>query len=172
MSDVREPTAPAPTILAYPGSVLRPIPSFVFTLPAGWVVDDAPDAIAAIRTPEEVEGFLVNALISHDRVPKAVNLEQAAKVSFARLKERSPDVSVTLERVVRFDTNVVYLRGVELSAPQSGRKLGQLHALFFAPSDSDAKTVDFFQMIGTAPVEVMTRIGPVFASVISSLRFV
>jgi hypothetical protein len=162
----------ASRIVAYPSRVLRPIPSFVFEAPTNWIIDEAPDAVAVVRTPQEVDGFWINALLSHDRVPKAVDLEEAAKVSYARLQQQSPEAKVTLERLARFGSNVVYLRGVEMKAPQSGRALAQLQALFFAPAEERAKTVDFFQFVATAPVESMAQVAPLFVEMISSFRFV
>jgi hypothetical protein len=154
--------------------MLRAIPSFVFAVPEGWVLDEAPDALAVIRSPQEVDGFWVNAILSHDRVPRSVDFKQAAQVTFAKLKQGTPDVKPTMERLARFGTNVVYLRGVELSAPKTGRALAQLHALFFAPVDKDdkGKTVDFFQFIATAPADQMGRFGNSFVEMISSFKFV
>lgn len=158
-------------LAVHPGAMIRPIPSFVFSVPRGWVVDEAPDALAVIRTPEEVEGFWVNAIISHDRVARAVDFEQAAKATWAKLKRTSPDATATLEKMARFGANVVYLRGVELKAPKSGRELAQLHALFFAPAEGEGKTVDFFQIVATAPAGVMERFAPSFVEIIGSFRF-
>jgi hypothetical protein len=158
-------------LAVYPGEMIRPIPSFVFSVPRGWLLDEAADAIAVVRTPEEVDGFWVNAIISHDRVPRAVDFEAAAKTTLARVKQSSPDANPTLEKMARFGTNVVYLRGVELKAPQSGRELGQLHALFFAPAEGEGKTVDFFQIVGTAPANLMERFAPAFLEIIGSFRF-
>jgi len=158
-------------LAAYPGAMLRPIPSFVFSVPQGWLLDEAADALAVVRTPEEIDGFWVNAIISHDRVPRAVDFEAAAKTTWARIKQSSPDATPTLEKMARFGTNVVYLRGVELTAPQSGPKLAQLHALFFAPVAGEGKTVDFFQIVGTSPADVMERFAPAFLEVIGSFHF-
>jgi hypothetical protein len=159
-------------VVAYPSKMLRPVPSFVFSVPQGWVLDEAPDAIGVVRTPEEIDGFWVNAIVSHDRVPRSVDFKQAAQFTFAKLKHSSPDAKVTMERLARFGSNVVYLRGVELSAPKTGRALAQLHALFFAPADDTGKTVDFFQIIATAPTDTMGRFGNSFVEMISSFRFV
>jgi hypothetical protein len=184
MTNVSEQSPPAATataqppatsrVVAYPSQMLRPIPSFVFAVPQGWVLDEAPDAIGVVRTPQEVDGFWVNAILSHDRVPRSVDFKQAAQVTFAKLKQGTPDAKVTMERLARFGSNVVYLRGVELSAPKTGRALAQLHALFFAPVDKDdkGKTVDFFQIIATAPADQMSRFGNAFVEMISSFRFV
>ena len=88
--------------------------------PAGWLLDESADSLAVVRTPEEVDGFWVNAIISHDRVPRAVDFEAAAKTTWARIKQSSPDATPTLEKMARFGNNVVYLRGVELKAPEVG----------------------------------------------------
>jgi hypothetical protein len=158
-------------LAVYPGTQLKPVPSFVFSVPQGWLLDEAADALAVIRTPEEVDGFWVNAIISHDRVPRAVDFEAAAKTTWVRIKQSSPDATPTLEKMARFGNNVVYLRGVELTAPKSGRKLGQLHALFFAPAEGEGKTVDFFQIVGTSPADLMERFAPAFLEIVGSFRF-
>lgn len=155
----------------YPSSTLRPVPSFVFAVPAGWELDEAPNALAVVRTPQQVDDFWVNAIISHDRVARTVDLDAAAKATWARIQQETPSASVSMERVARFGANVVYLRGVELEAPQSGRKLAQLHALLFAPPVEGAKTADFFQIIATAPFDRMPNFGPVFVALISSFQF-
>ena len=78
---------------------------------------------------------------------------------------------VTMERLARFGENVVYLRGVELSAPKTNRPLAQLQALFFAPVEGEGKTVDFFQFIATTPEPLMETYGPAFLEMIGSFRF-
>ena len=136
--------------VVHPGKLIPGIPSFVFTVPLGWVLDEAPGALAVLRLPKEVDGFWVNAILSHDKVARAVDFEAAAKASWARLKRTSPDATENGERLVRFGNQVMYVRGVELSA--GGKQLAQFHALFFAPVNEGGKTVDFFQFILTAPV--------------------
>jgi hypothetical protein len=170
--DVEAPNPPATDRLAvYPGRMIRPIPGFVFTVPQGWVMDEAPDALCVVRTPKEVDGFWVNALLSHNRVSRSVDFKAAASTTWQRIKRSSPDAEVQMERLVRFGTNVVYLRGVELPAPESGRSLNQLQALFFAPVEETGKTVDFFQFLCTAPEELMDNFGSPFMEMIGSFRF-
>jgi hypothetical protein len=170
------PSLPKPTattqIAAYPSRLIKPIPSFVFAVPRGFVVDEAPDALCVVRAPREVEGFWINAVLSHDRVPRSVDYKQAAQITFARMKKTSPDAQSTMERMARFGGNVVYLRGVELKAPKTGRGLAQLQALFFAPANDKGKTVDFFQFIATAPSELMSRFGKPFVEMVASFKFV
>jgi hypothetical protein len=158
-------------VVVYPSSTLRPVPSFMLAVPAGWVVDEVPDALAVVRTPEQVDDFWINATLSHDRVGKAIDLEKAAKATWARVQQGSPDAKVSMERMARFGDNVVYLRGVELTAPQSGRALAQVQALLFAPPVEAAKTADFFQIICTSPAEQMPVFGPIFVALISSFQF-
>jgi len=158
-------------VVTQPGQIIRGIPSFLFSVPRGWELDEAPDALAVVRTPQEVDGFWVNAIISHDRVARAIDFEKAAKVTWARLKQSSPDATSSFEKMARFGTNVVYLRGAELTAPKSGRALGQLHALFFAPALDEGKTVDFFQVVATAPADRMEQFAAPFLEIIGSFRF-
>ena len=160
-----------PSIAVYPSSRLRPVPGFVFAVPAGWVLGEAPDALAVVRTPVAVNDFWVNALVSHDRVAASVDLEAAAKATSARIAKESPGATVDMERVARFGDNVAYLRGIQFPAPEGGRALAQLHGLFLAPAGPDALTHDVFQVIGTAPVEVMPTFGAVFVALIASFQF-
>ena len=169
--DAAKPAQLTARLAVHPSELIRPVPSFVFSVPRGGVVDEAPDALAVIRTPEEVDGFWPNAILSADRVARAVDFDAAAKVTFAKLKRTNPEATVGFERVARFGTNVVYLRGVELKAPKSGRDLAQLHALFFAPADDRGKTVDFFQIIATSPADALERFTPAFLEMIGSFRF-
>jgi hypothetical protein len=158
-------------VAVYPSAIIKPIPPFIFSVPPGWVLDDAPDALVVARTSEQVDGFWVNAILSHDRVPRAVDFKQAAQATWSRLHQASPSAKVTMERLARFGSNVVYLRGAEMQAPKSGRLLAQLHALFFAPAPDEGKTVDFFQLIATSPQDRMEVFGPAFVELVGSFRF-
>jgi hypothetical protein len=158
-------------LVAQPSAMIPGIPPFVFSVPQGWLVDEAPSALAVVRLPEQVDGFWVNAILSHDRVARAVDFKKAAQITWAKLQRESPDVTSTFERLARFGTNTVYLRGSELTAPQSKRKLAQLHAMFFAPVTEGGKVVDFFQIVCTTPTELAERFGPHFIEIIGSFRF-
>ena len=57
----------------FPSAMIKPVPPFIFSVPDGWVLEDAPDALVVVRTAEPVDGFWVNAILSHDRVPRAVD---------------------------------------------------------------------------------------------------
>lgn len=175
MTDTATPTTSARTagyqVVIHPSRSVRPVPSFVFAASDGWVVDEAPGALCAVRASEPVEGFWNNALLTHDRVAKAVDLQAAATASWGRLKADTPSAEVKMERVARFGENIVYLRGVELDAPQSGKRLAQLHALMFAPSDDDAKTTDLFQLVATSTAEQMDDVGKSFIEMVASFRF-
>ena len=131
-----EATTTGHQVVVFPSRPVRSVPSFVFAAPAGWVVDEAPGAVLAVRAEVAVDDFWSNALLIHDRVARAVDLQAAATASWGRLKADAPSAATVMERVAKFGDNVVYLRGVELDAAQSGRRLGQLHALFFAPGRS------------------------------------
>lgn len=176
MTDTISPSTSAPTtghqVVVYPSSAVRPIPSFVFAVPPGWVVDEAPGAVCAIRVSEATDGFWSNALLTHDRVAKAVDLQAVASASWGRLLAEAPSAKVLMERIAKFGTNIVYLRGVSLDAPQSGKDLAQLHALFFAPPVEGAKTADLFQFVATSTPEQMDAIGTSFVEMIGTFNFV
>lgn len=176
MTDPASPAVPKPAELTsrlavQPGLLIRGVPGFLFSVPRGWLLDEAPDSLAVVRTPEEIDDFWPNAIISHDRVARAVDFETAAKATWARLQQASPDAKVSFEKMARFGTNVVYLRGAEMKAPKSGRDIGQLQAMFFAPAPDEGKTVDFFQIVATAPAELMEQFAAPFLEIIGSFRF-
>jgi hypothetical protein len=175
MTDTIETPTSAPTtgyqVVIHPSRMVRPVPAFLFAAPEGWVVDEAPGAILAVRASAPVNDFWNNALLTHDRVAKAVDLQAAATASWGRLKADAPSAEVKMERVARFGDNVVYLRGVELDAPQSGKRLAQVHALFLAPSEDDAKTADLFQFVATSTVDQMDDVGKQFVEMIGTFRF-
>ena len=175
MSDTVTPSEVSPATaraVVYPSSAARSVPPFVFLQPQGWIIDEAPDAVLVVRAPEPIDGFWLNAILTHDRVAATVDLTAAAKATWARVLRDSPAATADFERVARFDDNVVYLRGLEVDAPQSGRKLAQLHALFMAPKAEGQKTGDLFQFIITTPTEVMGQLSAGFVEMIASFRFV
>jgi hypothetical protein len=158
-------------LAVFPSEVIRPVPSFMFAVPRGWVLDEAPDAMAVIRTPEEVDGFWPNLVLTHDKVARATDLEQAAKITWAKLLKQCPDAAIDMQKLVKFNDLPMYLRGCTMAAPQSGRRLAQLHALFLAPVVGKGRTMDLFQFTGTCPDDQTDRAAPVFLDAISSFRF-
>jgi hypothetical protein len=163
--------APGQRISVYPSSTVRPVPGFLFEDPDGFELDEAPGALAVARTVQEVDGFWVNVIISADRVPAGLQLQQAAQQTFAQLQRQCPGLKVNDEKVGRFGDRITHLRAVEVAAPQSNRKLTQVHALFFAPQPEAAKTTDLFHIVGTCPSEQANVFAPVFVKLISSFRF-
>jgi hypothetical protein len=160
-------------IAVHPGAMIPGIPRFVFALPAGWVIDDAPGALCVVRQPEaDDDGFWPNAIIRHDKVARSVDFERAAKMTWAKLKRSNPSATDNGERLARFGTNVVYLRGVNLDSP-TGRPLAQMQSIFFAPVTEGGKTVDMFQIVGTSRRDHSVQATMnAFVELISSFRFV
>lgn len=172
MTEQPQPYQLTARIAAHPSDMIPGIPRFVFSVPAGWVIDEAPSALCVVRTPKEIDGFWPNAIIRHDSAPRSLDFEKAAQLTWAKLKRDTPDATDHGERLMRFGSRVVYTRGVELPGPD-GRRLAQLQSLFFAPVDDAGKTVPFFQIIGT------TTVGPrtdddmkSFVEILASFRFV
>jgi hypothetical protein len=146
-------------------------PSFLFEVPEGWVVDEAPNALCVVRRPNAVDGFWTNILIRADKVPREVDFERVAKATWAKLLRTHPGAEEKGERLVRFGSNVVYVRGVDLEA--DGRQLAQMQAMFFAPVSEGGKVVDFFQVIGTCERdERLQATMDDVTSLIASFRFV
>ncbi len=158
----------------FPSKAIRPTPAFVFTVPEGWVLDEAADALAVVHPAKPEGDFWVNAMVTTDRVPRAVDFKAAARITFARIKRECPDAEVKMEKMARFGSLIAYLRGIEATSPKSQRRVAQVHAVFFAPVEEDdkGKTVDMFQVVGTCPEETAGRYGPRFVEIISSFRFV
>jgi hypothetical protein len=157
----------------FPSPQLRAVPSFSFDYPAGWEIDEGTTAIAAVHPAEPVDGFWTNVLVNHSRVPAAVDLEQAAVTTFRQLRRRNPDVRIVAERVGHFEggRRTTYLRIAETTAPDDGRAVTQLHALFFAPRLPGARTADLFQIVGTVPSEAADDDGPRVLGIVRSFRF-
>jgi hypothetical protein len=154
----------------YPSAELPAIPAFAFAVPNGWTVEASPDALAVARTAEAVNGQWISALVTADRVPPQLKLADAAAISLSRIKERAKDVEVMTERSADFDGRATYVRGLSFTG-SDGQKVGQLHALFFAPAADGDKVRHLFQIIGTCPASTMDDHGPRFLEVIRSFRF-
>jgi hypothetical protein len=158
-------------VAVFPSLAIRPVPPFVVGLPDGWVTDEGPDSLAILRSAEQVDGFWINAVISHDRVAKAVDYEATAKATWIRLLRTNPEATVEMERMSSFGGRPTYIRAVNMKAPRSGRDLAQLQAIFFGPTSDTDKTLDLFQIICTCPAEQAKAYAPQFVEIISSFRF-
>lgn len=171
--DEAKPDTATSRVAVHPSDVIPGVPRFLFAVPSGWVIDEAPGMLCVVRQPDaDDDGFWVNAVIRHDKVGRAVDFERAAKATWAKLKRSSPSAVDNGERIARFGNNVVYLRGVNLDSP-SGRPLAQIHAQFFAPASEGGKVVDFFQIVGTCQRDHTVQANmKVFVDLISSFRFV
>lgn len=159
-------------IAIYPSAALRPVPGFKFAIPDGWVLDESPNALCVVRTPQAVEDFWVNAIVSTDRVHHQLDLPKAAAITLDRLKKECPDVEVRGERTGTFGQQRTYIRSVELSAPNSGRRLAQVHGLVLTALAAGAKTKDLFQITGTCQLEAAPAFGRTFVELIGSFRLV
>jgi hypothetical protein len=162
--------APTDAVVVFPSAALRPVPGFTIGVPAGWEVDEAPDALGVMRVPEPVDGFWVNLLITTDRIDHRVKLAHAASISLDRLREQCPDVVVRTDRIADVGGRLVSVRALELTAPTSGRRLTMVQGLTVAPRAEGAKTRDLFQLTGTCPAADADRFGPIFVDTIASFR--
>lgn len=163
-------TGVASRVVAQPGKFIVGVPPFVFVMPKGWVLDVAPGALAVLRLGQQVDGFWVNALLSHDKVARGVDFKTAAKVTWAKL-QRSGVENLTDqgERMMRFGNLAVYVRGCDFET--KGRKLAQMHAIWFTPVTEGGKVVDMFQLVLTAPEGIMPAAAKSILETISTFRF-
>lgn len=148
MSNPEVEVAASSHVVVHPSAMIPGIPSFLFDVPEGWIIDEGPSALCVVRRPQADDGFWANAIVRHDKVPREVDFERAAKTTWAKLQRAYPSVVERGERLVRFDSNVAYVRGADLDG-DDGRPLAQIQAMFFAPVTEGGKVVDFFQIIGT-----------------------
>ena len=162
---------PTDAVVVYPSATLRPVPSFTIAVPQGWVVDEAPDAIGVLRTPEEVDGFWVNLLITADRIDRRLKLAHAASISLEQILAQSPDAKVLHDRLATDAGMSTYLRIMELTSP-AGTPLVQVQGLVAAPAEDGAKTRDLFQLMGTCPAGRVKQFGPVLVRAIASFKLV
>ncbi|MEZ5248405.1 MAG: hypothetical protein R2713_04035 [Ilumatobacteraceae bacterium] len=155
----------------HPSSALPGVPPFVFSVPEGWTIDQAPGALAVVRPRERIAEFWVTAVLSHDRVARSVDFKQAASFTWDRAVKQVPDAKVTFEKFFRRGDVPFYVRGSELVAP--ARRVRSLSSTRSGSPRRDAgKLVDFFQLVGTAPVESTDEVGPALFEIITSFRFV
>lgn len=159
-------------VAVYPSQDIKPVPGFVFSVPKGWILDDAPNALAVVRLPKRLDDFWVNVLITADTVVRTLDIEKAAKITWARLKAQQPSAEVTTERFARFRQRITYMRSLDLNA-DDGPQLSQVHALFFAPiaHDDVGKTVHMFQIVGTFRSHQLNQVGPDMVEIVASFRF-
>lgn len=166
-----EPSDRTSRLALQPGTI-RGVPPFVFSIPEGWVVDEMPNALAVVRPPEATDGFWPNLVIRHIRLGAAVDLKLAAEATKAKLLKQSPDATVTFERMARFGANIMHMRGLSITSPQSQRRVAQLHGLCIAPKAESATTIDLIQLVGSTPEESGDSPATAFVEIIGSFRFV
>jgi hypothetical protein len=167
-----KPFALTERVVTQPSTVLPGVPPFMLSVPAGWVLDEAPGALAMVRSPKQMNGFWVNAILSHDKVARSVDFQQAAAFTWARLRQQVPDAEIKLEKFMRAGAIPMYIRGTEMSSTKSKRPISQLQAIWFAPVHGPGKVVDFFQFVCTAPTEVANEVGPAMMELIGSFKFI
>ena len=158
-------------VAVFPSRDIRSIPSFVFSVPTGWILDEVPHTVTAVRLPEAVDGFWVNVLMTHDLVARSVDLEQAAIATLARVKQQCASLTLGTEKFARFGTRVCYLRSLEVVKQAGEAPLAQVHALFFGPVEGGGKVVDLFHLVGTCKADQLEQYGPAMVEIIASFRF-
>ena len=172
MTDTSAATRPdTERTVVYPSAAVPAVPAFVFTGSDGWTIDEAPGALVVLRSPQQADGSSLDAILRHDRVAASVTLEDAAKVTWARIQRETPDAKLSFERVAGFGPNVVYLRGFSFGTP-GGATIAELHAMFLAPKVDGRKTADLFQLAMTGPAEALQQRGQEFVEMVASFRFV
>jgi hypothetical protein len=157
--------------VVYPSAEVPAVPAFVFTRPSGWTVDEAPGALVVLHSPPRADGSSLDAILRHDRVPAALTLEDAAKVTWTRIQSETVDAKLSFERVARYGPNVAYVRGLSRRAPGDGT-VAELHAMFLAPKVDGRRTADLFKLGITGPAEALQQHGEEFVSMVATFRFV
>ena len=170
--DPNKPARLTERVVAFPSAQIRPIPSFIFSAPAGWVVDESPNALGQVRVAEPIDDFWPNVLITHTRMGREFDLEQAAAITWETIKADTSLASadVKSEQVVKFGELLMYVRTAELT-PTDGDPVAEVHALCFAPVEGDGQTADFFQLICSSTVEHGDQVLPAFLEIIGSFKF-
>lgn len=159
-------------VVAQPGQIIKGVPPFFFVMPEGWILDEAPGTLCALRLSQEVDGFWVNALLTHDKVARAVDFKAAAQITWRKLQRSGVrDLVERGEKLMRFGKLPMYVRGCEFKPKDDDRVLAQMHVIFFAPVDEGGKVVDLFQLVLTAPATVMEKVAPDILELISTFRF-
>ena len=157
--------------VVYPSAAVPAVPAFVLTGPAGWAIDEGAGALVVLHSPPQAGGSSLDAILRHDRVAVAVTLEDAAKITWARIRREIPDARLSFDRVAAFGPNVAYLRGFSFGAPGGGT-IAELDAMFLAPKVDGRKTADLFQLAITGPAEAVRHYGQEFVDMVASFRFI
>jgi hypothetical protein len=170
MTDAAEATRPdTGGAVVYPSAAVPGVPAFMFTAPAGWIIDEAPGAFAVLRAPQ-ADGPPLDAILRHERVPATVTLEDVATATWARIQRDIPDARQSFDRVAAFGPSVVYLRGISYAV--DGATTGELQALLLAPKVEGRKTADLFQFTITGPADALRPHGEQFVAMVASFRFI
>jgi len=162
---------PTATVVAYPSKLLPGIPAFVFAVPPGWALDEASGALAVIRPLAEVNGFWINAILSHAKVARSVGFREVSTTTWKRLLDRLPDATVITQKFIEINGQPMFLRSSEMTS-EAGRAISQLHAIFFGPAHGEGKVIDVFQIVCTVPRENADDYGATMFDFIRSFKFV
>lgn len=182
--------APGVTEIAYPGTVLRAVPSFSCTCPTGWVATEAPGALLVISpasaTAAAGDGagaagavggagavgapVSVEVRIEWVRVPAATRLMDLASANLARRRRSAPDLTVVTQKLGRFGATPAHLSGCAWTVDGDVRA-AQLQVVIASPVEAGREVVDALILTGVCAEADAPALVPEFVRIASSLRF-
>lgn len=158
--------------LEFPRSSFLAPPAFSFVCPDGWEAGEAPGALVSLR-PVDADDQ-VSARVEWVRVAAAATLRDIADASFARVARAHPDVEVAVQKLVRFGTRTVFVRGLSTLEGSPARRVARFHGVMFAGAASDvgaARPVrDVLMVTGVCPERDAPSHVPIFVSLASSIE--
>lgn len=113
--------------VSFPSSELPPYPAVSVDAPESWETDWVSGALFVVFDPDSTEGFRTNAIVTHERFPAGVALEDVAQAAF--------------ETQVADAASVDLVDGRLLESPTEGRRIVRMLAVA-----QDEGTLPLFQM--------------------------
>ena len=159
------------TLLSYPSAQLPGGHGFEFEMPEGWQAHAVPGALAVVRAPTEVEGFVTNVVVSSRRISRAVDLRVLVLQSLATAKQRGGNPKMELQKVGHFAGRPTYVQALSLDLGDPPRRMAQVMAFFLGPTDDDAEVADLYTIVGTTPDSQSATAARDILGAVGSFRF-
>jgi hypothetical protein len=168
MAEQLTPLAVLNRLVVQPSDMLTAVPPFVFAVPNGWTLDEAP-ARWQWCACRRVDGFWVNAMLNARQGGAQRRLKVAAQITWAKLQRTTTDLTERGEKLMRF--GICRCTSVAPSSPAP--RAGAWRSCRRCGSHQSPKAAwSTFQLVLTCPVEHMAACTPPIMEMLSTFRFV
>lgn len=153
-------------VLQFPSSDFPPPPVFRLRVPGDWLAVPVPDALMAVRRPDDVDGFHPNVLVRARRVLAAAD-PGAALAELAAAETVPAGMELMGEGVAPDGPTPARWIQVRVHGPD-GFVLQARHLLIYVPASAHVANV--LSVVGTWPDGAAEAIGREVIDVVGSLR--